>query len=304
MNNFSLVESENNFMANKRSFAKLRPGLYPSEASVKYLTEDMKEITEGTCLRAAYYRVKGYKSERSFEPNLKMKAELGKKAELSVIERVKEMGIYVANAVKFFAPKFIVSGELDIVIKDPVTEELIIEEIKSFYGHYAGRQICGAKKPPIPGAPKIEHYLQAITYHNEYRTEIPRARIYYIERGDGHRVEFEIGIDDNGQCWYQQVPGPYWNYFSDKKIYYPFKYSDIEKRFQELVGYLKKEELPPKDYYNEIPNDQVEYLNSIGYIKKKSYDAWVKKGTPIGDWHCSYCHYRGQCKKDEFSLQK
>jgi CRISPR/Cas system-associated exonuclease Cas4 (RecB family) len=304
MNNFSLVSTENDYMSKKRSFAKLRPGLYPSEASVKYLTEDMKEITEGTCLRASYYRVKGYKSERAFDPNLKMKAELGKKAELSVIERVKEMGIYIANAVKFFAPKFIVSGELDIIIKDPVSEELIIEEIKSFYGHYANRQICGAKRPPIPGAPKIDHYLQAITYHNEYKNEIPRARIYYIERGDGHRVEFEIGIDNNGKCWYQQVPGPYWNYFSDKRIYYSFRYQDIEKRFEDLVGYLKRDELPPKDYFNEIPNDQVEYLNSIGYLKKTAYDAWVKKGTPIHDWHCSYCHYRGQCKKDEFSLQK
>lgn len=303
MSEFRLIEEEDNYLITKPSYTRNRPGLYPSEASVKYTINGLTFV-EGKCLRAAWYRSRGAVANPT-PVGLAMKGTLGKKAEEGIIERWKQMGIWVDNNVKFFNSKYVLSGELDAIIKNPVTNGLIGSEIKSYYGHYANQQITGSKRPIKGGEPKIEHLLQALLYQWEYRDILEEYRIYYIERGDGHRVEFRIGSDeDTGKSFYQPIDSKYWNYFDGSKKYMPFTIHDIHKRLEELISYIRESRIPPKDYGTPYTEEEIEYLHSIGKISKTKYEAWQKNPAknPIEHWACSYCNYASQCKQDELAL--
>lgn len=300
MTEFSIVNAENDFILDHPSFSTHRPGLYPSEASVKY-EKDGFTFVDGKCHRAAYYRIKGIPKDRERSVSLNMKASNGKSIEEATIDRWKKMGLWMGNNVKFFIPEFVVSGELDAIIKTP-DEKLIGYEIKTYEGHYPAREILGAKKPPKPGQPKPGHFLQSITYAWEYRNSLDEYRIYYADRGGGPRAEFRIGFEEkNGKniCWREQVNNKYWNYFTEDRIYYPYAIEDVHSRFKELANYLRKGQLPPKDY-GYLDADMIEYLYTNGELTKKKYEPWKKNpnNNPVLAWQCSYCDYAGRCKQD------
>lgn len=301
MSNFSLVAAENDFLLNHPNFSIRRPALYPSESSVKY-TENGFTFVQGKCHRAAYYRIKGIPKNRQSSLSLIMKGIAGKALEEAAIDRWKCMGIWVGNNIKFFIPNYIISGELDVIIKDPITEQLILEELKSWDGHYAAKMILGSKKPYITGQPRPQHYLQGITYHWEYKEYIPETRLYYADRAGGARVEFRIGtelINGRNVCWRENIPCKYWNATTEKRIYYPFAIEDIHDRFKQLAKYIKTDTLPPKDY-GIIEPDKIEYMYSKGDLAKKDYEPWKKNPNknPIIDYMCNYCDWQGKCKAD------
>lgn len=307
MREFSVVEAEDKFMTNVPDFSTSRPGLHPSEASVEYYL-DGRKIVIGNCLRSAWYRNMSVPVPASERPGLMMKAALGKWIEQSIIDRWKAMGIWVANNIKFYNKELFLSGELDAIIKDPVIDQFIGQEIKSYYGHYAVKEICGSKRPPVPGQPKEDQFLQAVVYSWEFRDKLPEYRMYYVERGDGHRVEFKVGTEkQNGNlniCFWEQVPGDYWSYFKPGRVYRPYTIEDIHSRYKTLIALLKGKTLPPRDYNETWDEEQVEFMWSHGLLGKTKYEDWQKspKKNPITDWHCSYCSYREQCKVDELTV--
>jgi hypothetical protein len=298
---FSLVATENNFMSEDNDLSISRPGLWPSEASVEY-QDDYGTVVIGKCLRAVFYRALNFDKDKSPDPGLTMKGDMGKRAEESCIERWKKMGIWYANNVKFYNHDLVVSGELDVVIKLEKYEFISARigiECKSFYGHAANMEICGGKRPPKPGKPKIDHFLQTILYKEKYKDILDQYRLYYIERGDGHRVEFEVGLTED-QPWWRQIPGPYWSYFEPEEVVTPFKLSDIHKRFKTLIQHIRERTLPPKDYNLVYSPEQVEIEWLRGNIGKTKYEAWKKKheGNEITNWNCSYCQFKNRCHQD------
>jgi CRISPR/Cas system-associated exonuclease Cas4 (RecB family) len=311
-NEFSLVEYENEFLKNKPNLSKYRPGLYPSEASVEYVSNGTK-VVKGKCIREAWYRIKGFNKTRPFSSTLQMKAEVGKLVEESTVDRIKRMGLYVQNSIKFFNQKYVLSGELDLIYRNPVSGNLVGQEEKSYYGMYAEKEILGYKgtignsktpaKPAINGRPKDQHILQSLLYAWDYREELPEYRIYYHNRGDGKRCEFQIGFQEEGnlaRCWYKQIRGPYWVSYSPEKVILPYTIQDIHARLQKLIDYVKSNELPPRDYEETLRDDQVEKLRTLGLIRKGEYDKWAKNPQkyPIKPWICSYCSYAEHCKKN------
>jgi hypothetical protein len=300
---FSLVDYEDEYVANKPHFAMNRAGLYPSEASVKYWL-DGEEVVDGGCHRASWYRVLGVPVPGPPNVSLNMKASLGKWDEIGTTSRWKEMGIWVDNAVKFFNKELVVSGELDAIIKNPHTGKLIGIEQKSFYNYAANKEICGSKKDQIPGKPKMSHFLQSAIYAWDYRNILDEYRIYYLERGDGHRVEFRVGFiaeDGKNRCYWEQIPGKYWSVFQPGIVKQPFYIEDIHARYKQLGEYIKTKKLPPRDYPSFWPDDKIEWLYRNKRINKTDYEAWVKKPAKhkISSWQCSYCNYRSQCEVDD-----
>jgi hypothetical protein len=308
MSEFSLVEEHNKFLKGEDlGLSSYRPGLWPSEASVSYIKDDRK-VVHGACLRSVWYKSKGYKKgPRS--AGLAMKAKVGKVVERMLVEDFKNMGIYKDNNVKFWNPEFGISGELDTVISPKDSGKLIMEEIKSYYGHYANMLICGYKRPPIPGKPKIDQFLQAITYAHVFGDKIDEYRMLYFERGDGHRVEFEVGLEPIGTMgekedyrpFWRQIPGPYWNTFEQDYVPQPFLFSDMVNRWKDLVGYIKENVLPPRDYDKVYDDKTVQWLWDHGEIGKTKYGDWQKskKKNPLGDWQCNgYCDYQAHCERD------
>lgn len=303
---FSLIALEDDFITSSSGLARRRPGLHPTEASV-VTNLDGRRIVVGKCLRAAWYRSMEVPRSGSASAGLMMKAHIGKWDEEGLVDRWKKMGIWVDNNIKFYNKKFFLSGEMDCVIKNPETGKLIGVEVKSFYGHYANKMMTGGKRPPQPGVPRDGHFLQSILYAWEYRNQLPEFRIYYVERGDGHRVEFRIGFDEdeNGQhqVWWEQIPGKYWNYFEAGKVMQPYTIEDIHARYKELIDRLARKDIPPKDFCETYTPEMVEWMWDHGKLGKTKYEAFVKNPTknPCGDWECSYCDFSEQCKLDELS---
>lgn len=298
---YSIVLAENDYMQSKENFSISRPGLWPSEASVKY-KDEYGYVVHGCCLRNSFYRALGYSRDGSRDPGLEMKGDLGKRAEDSCINRWKSMGTWVQNNIKFYNHDLIVSGELDAIVKrenaDSVLERIGVE-VKSFYGYYANSEICGKKRPPTPGKPKVDHFLQALNYKAVYIDKLDQYRLYYIERGDGHRVEFEVGLDGDKAFW-RQIPGPYWGTYSQDRVYQPFGLSDMQNRYKELITYIREKQLPPRDYSIEYSAEQVEIEYKRGALGKTNYEKWTKNRArnKLGHWRCSYCSYKNRCAND------
>lgn len=308
---FSLVAEEDNYTSTRQDFSVRRPGLHPSSASVTYM-DDERKIVVGKCMRQAYYSALRYPKDGQINVSLNMKANLGKWDEVGTVEKWKEMGIWRGNNIKFFNKDLALSGELDGILQNPVTGKLIGVEMKTFYGYPANRSICGVSRERgtgnrYNGRPKDEHFLQSVLYAWEYRETLDEYRLYYLERGDGHRIEFRIGWDrqDDGThiTWWQQVPGKYWTAFSEEKVYQPYTIEDIHARYKELLSLLRKKEVPQKDYEHILSEDEIEYRYAKGTVSKSKYDKW--KGNPnnsnnwIKDWHCSYCDYKDTCEQEE-----
>jgi hypothetical protein len=303
MTEFSLVELEDQYMSNKINYGIHRPGLYPSEASVKYLL-DGKEVIDGGCLRASWYRIMNVQVPGSVNVSLQMKANLGKWGEIGIVNRWKEMGVWVDNNIKFFNKELVVSGELDGIIREPGTGRLIGVEIKSHYNYAAKKEIHGGKQPFQPGKPKMSHFLQASIYAWDYRNVLDEYRLYYFERGDGHRVEFKVGFveesPDRHLCYWEQIPGKYWTGYAEGKVVQPFSIEDIHARYKELLTYVKTKTLPPRSYPTYWPDEDMEWLYEHKRINKTDYEAWVKKPlkNKVSSWQCSYCNFQDQCKQD------
>jgi hypothetical protein len=266
---------------------------------------DGRVFTWGKCLRAAFYRCIETDRGCGPQPKLAMMGRFGKTAEIDAITRWKEMGLYVDNNVKFYNKELIVSGELDAVIHAPDDPEYLIGyEIKTFYAWPAQKKVLGGKRPPVPGAPKTNQYLQSVLYAWQYKDIIDEYRMYYVERGSGERAEFVVGCEDNGDCWWEQVPGADWNLFKEGKVYAPFTMDDIIGRYKDLIQYVQNKKLPPRDYEGVWNDETIEYMYRNGELGKSYYDKWVKSPAknPQGAWSCRLCDYRAQCDQDEMML--
>lgn len=307
---FSVVELENTYEKDKPHLTRHRPGLYPSEASVEYM-DGTRKIVLGHCLRGAWYRAMNVQKIKGVNIGLGMKAHLGKWDEKGVIQRWKEMGIWVDNNIKFFTERLVLSGELDAILKK-ANGKLMGVEIKTFYGYPANRSICGVQREKgtgkfYAGRPKDEHFLQAALYAWEYQDILDEYRIYYLERGDGHRVEFRVLFHNNPdgthQCCWEQVPGPYWNAYKPGIVTQPYTIEDVHARYQMLVTFLRAKQLPPKDFDKVYDAVTVEYLHNQGEISKTDYDKWVANPSKnkLGSWRCSYCEYSDQCMQDDLT---
>ena len=305
MSEFSLVTAENSFLIEPDELSIPRPGLWPSEASVEYEL-DGRTCTEGKCMREAWFRNMGFSKDKHTDPGMAIKWDMGKSAEVFSVERWKRMGIYKANSVKFFDRALSVSGELDCVIKNPETCGLVGVEAKSFYGHYASQEICGSKRPPIPGRPKEENFLQAAIYAAKYREKLEQFRLYYIERGDGHRVEFEVGVEgdeENLRPFHRQIDGPYWNTFREERVVRKYTMNDIYARYNKLRKYLIDRETPPREFVEVWDQEKADWLYANGKTSKSKYDKFIKSKDE-GDWQCAYCSFPQTCRNADRPLER
>lgn len=304
MDDFSLVDAENKYYFNPVRFSSSKTAVHPSEASVEYYDNGFK-VVEGKCMREAYYSaLRLPKTDNLTSVHLMDTASVGKWDEQGVVERWKQMGIWVDNNIKFYNKDLVLSGELDCIIRNPLTGGYILQEIKSYYGYYAEKLILGGKQPPRCGQPKVQQYLQASIYNWEYLDRIEESRMYYIDRGNGKRCEFRIGCEEqDGKhvCWHEQIFSDSWNYYQPGRTYMPFTVEDIYARIKKLIEYIRKNELPPRDFGTPWPADKIEYFYSKGDLGKTKYEAWKKNPdkNPVDSYHCNYCFYRTKCNQDE-----
>ena len=299
MSDFLLTSIENTFLCKPNEFERPRPGLWPSESSVEYIRNGRK-IVKGKCMRAAYYRGCQVPRTSQASATLSMTGEIGKQVEQACVERWKKMRLWRGNNIKFYNPTSYISGELDCILENPETHKDFGVEVKSFYGPQAEREIFGAKKPPLAGKPKDGHFLQACIYKRDYLDILESYRLYYIDRGNGHRAEFEVGLEPEGsdfRPYWRQLDGFYWITFSEEKFLQPYLMSDIDNRLKTLIQKIKKRELPPAEFKETYNAEDVEIRYTDGEISDNKYKKY-KTGEKLGDWECSYCDWTEQCRRD------
>lgn len=258
-------------------------------------------------MRQGYYQAMDEPGDPS-SIYLNQTAFVGKAVERALIDRWKSMGIYVDSGVKFFNRDVILSGEMDAILKNPLTNTLYGCEVKTYYGYKAERGLKGVKREQktgraFYGKPKDYQFLQALLYAWEYREELPEYRLYYFERGTGERFEFEVGLDrtDPTQlCWWRQMPGADWTMFDSAPVMQPFSVKDVHDRYITLLQYARDRELPPRDYQFNMEDEEVEYRYEIGEVAVGAYEKWKKNSVkyPIPDWHCGWCRFSATCRRD------
>jgi len=261
---------------------------YPTEASVQCMDPITGEPSvSGKCMRAAYYRCSGDFERAETSPRQEMIFKLGKNVENVLVDVLKEMGLWKQNNLKFWNEEFNVSGEIDILLRDPETNGLFGAEVKSIYGYYAKKEIFGNKKQA--GRPKIEHVLQSAIYLDNFSDIIKYWKLVYMERGDGSRCEFNITLA-------KDLQGKTRICVNGEPIKL-FTLEDVYARYKLLDNHRKRDTIPPRDYDLVYPPQKVEAKNERGELSKSKYDNWKRNPVknPIGDWQCSYCPFRLEC---------
>lgn len=293
---------------------KRLPTMYPSAASCR----DINNPTEihGACMRQQWYRCAGYsESDPSGEYSQYIFA-AGNMWEEWLTEQCKQQGIWVTNSLKWSIPEYFLSGEVDIVIRDPETDEVIILESKTYSSsnYDAKVELCGGRKRDksirIP-TPKVQNVMQSALYlHYFSKPEnggVKRVLLTYFDRACG-------GPENNREFWVSLNPVTINN---ETKTYIHIDTVDIDgnshsydmpgvtmegvfDRYMELINALResKEAPPPPDYMHIYPKEKVLEYWSQDKISKTKYEKWESNPNkyPIGDWQCSYCGYKTLCK--------
>lgn len=269
-----------------------RGNMYPSQASVKYLhTGYGEEIIKGSCIRSVYYRCKGYEPE-PFNARTMYIFACGNIVEDWFTEQCKQAGIWLSNSVKFFDDSIKLSGEIDILIKEPETDELVIVELKTTAGYFSWKEVNGNKS--TKGKAKPAHLLQLMLYLYQHRLQVSKGVLLYLNLENKERKQFVVELREEDGKHYPVIDG---------KLYKAFSVQDIHSRYEEVQGYIDRSELPPCDFVKVFTTEQVEVQYARGEIAKTRYEKWQRNSEkyPIGNWECQYCSMREHCEKDDAS---
>jgi len=216
---------------------------------------------------------------------------LCKHVEEILVEEWKQIGIWVANNIKFYDQARNISGELDVVLSEP-DGTLFGVEVKSFYGYHGKKQIMGNKS--TVGKPKTSQLLQTLIYVDLCRKLglIQYFKLIYYARDEAARREFDISLIEDGEFLRPTIDG---------NIDYRFTMQDVYDRYEELDAHVKAGTLPPRDFDINWDAEKVEFRKTLGEVAKTTYEKWKKKpaSNPIGDWQCRYCAYSKHCGTQE-----
>lgn len=272
-----------------------RPHLYPTEASVQWEADNGMIITEGSCLRAIWYRLNGYEVTDEPIPRLHWVWKAGEDWENHCNRLAYEAGMLAAKNIKVQDRELplTVSGEIDAVNyydDDDGKRHMYVIDYKSTGGSYYNQvKLMGnTKNKPFP---KVENLLQLMVYmHIDERLEF--GMLAYLIRDKMDRTQFQIDLNTTEDgLKYAVVNGEHYPKYSVNEIY---------RRYMMVCDYYDRNVLPPKDYTAEYTMHQAELLNEIGQLS----DSALKKhktGRPKdkqGHWRCSYCSFRKQCDAD------
>lgn len=275
------------------------PTFYPSAASCIDKTDGVTPI--GACMRAQYFRCTYIPESNPSGVYSQWIFAAGNLWENYLTEQFKQMGLWLANSVKFSIPDHYVSGEVDIVIRHPDTGNKWIVENKTFSSgnYHAAKTLCGTIKGTVPQY-KDQNLLQAFLYLYPFRGEIEGTHLTYIDRacgGERYQVQFDIKEHVVGNDSFPSVTtkvGDSYQTTVDKRI----SMNGIFDRYSDLMSHLVQKKVPEPDYSHSYSSHVIESKFQTGDIAKTNYEAYKRnpEKNPIGDWQCEYCNHKDYCK--------
>lgn len=271
-----------------RSLGNRRPTLYPSQARSKILGGVV-----GTCLRSAFWSKTGETKTNEVSDGVSLMAYMGNEIEDGLIDLCKDMGMWVANSVKWYNERENVSGEIDVVLdmQDEVTGETvrINVECKSCMGYYINKEVFGhnsgrgKNKVYIPGKPKDKHLMQSALYADITKDKHLGTLLIYFSRDESKMKEFMITIGNDGGI------------YIDGRREERFTIQDIYESYGELQEHLDSGELPDRDYKPHYQDREVADLFGMKKISKTVFDKHNSKLQEYRDKECEYCSFQDKC---------
>jgi hypothetical protein len=265
------------------------PRLYPSEASVV----DIDGTTHGRCLRAVYYRLTNTEKTNPENARAMWIFQMGNIVEAAIIEQCKQAGIWYADHIKWFNPRYNISGELDFVIRHPQEPDMLIGcEVKSFYGYQASSQIMGTRTRP--GFPKMDQLLQAFLYVDWFKEILSGFKMVYMDRGGADRRDFNIQFieadEDGTRVVYPVV---------DNQVFHGFTLNGIYDRFEKAWALYQAQELPDRDYRLYYSPEEMEQRIANNLVSKTDTKGFQRYPFRLkyrkADWQCRYCNWTNLC---------
>lgn len=296
---FNILEALKNNLQRPRPLHTDRINTHMPSRAMIYSALDSKPI--GACIRSAYMDIKQYPSSNPMGIYMKMTTEAGKLWEEWVIDQYKQIGIYTDHSVKLYDPTKFISGELDILHYNPITNEQEVTEVKQYNGsnYSASASLTGSGKNMRP-APKDPNLLQVFTYllmlRNTGNTAINFVNLLYIDRSCGsfsNNFQFRISLTEVSGIIHPLVE--YFDAKGDVQQYVDTRITDkalFEKNAM-LDAFVENEILPPRDYKLKYTDSAIEAMYLAKEISTFKYNKW-KADTSLnafGDWQCTYCKY-------------
>lgn len=277
----------------RESLPSFRPlHLYPSEASVI----DREGQIHGTCLRAVWYRLKRVTPSNPPDARAQWIFELGLQVEDLIIRKCKEAGIWFADHVKWYNPEYMLSGEVDLIIRHPYEPETLIGvEIKSMYGYAATAEVMGTRTRP--GFPKIHQLLQTVLYLDWFKEVLSGFKMVYLDRGaTENRRDFNIELKEE----YCPETGKVVSYpVVDGKVFDKIDVGGIYERFRLAWDYYRNDEPPPPDYKLYYSKEEMAQRIEAGLASKTDAEGFRRFPDRLkyrkASWQCSYCNWRNLC---------
>jgi hypothetical protein len=296
--------------------SRSRSGLYPSQASVTL--DDGKHV--GACHRQIYYEWNNYDHNVTQNPDWKLAAIMGEWYHLGVVQELRahpletELTVLAEEQPFFYKPLFL-SGRIDILLRDEVSDTIFGVDIKS-----VGEWVC---KKTIH-QPKEDHILQCALYLWVYQqmaaadsAPVTHWTILYISRDEnwdlkgnkhGSKMrqiwQFDIELQKDGDAGelYPVVTTP----FGNKLHYKELSIDRMVVRYTDLKSQLVADTLPDRDYEAQYDETRIAGLYSSNKLefKKDIYavEKWMKKGAPPGDLNikmgdsaCMFCSFQDLC---------
>ena len=243
---------------------------------------------------------KSYPSSNPMGIYVRMTTEAGKLWESWLINQYKELGIYVSHSVKLYDGVNNMSGEIDIVHMNPLTDEVEITECKQYNGSnfYAQMGIVGSRNQRP--TPKDSHLLQCFDYLIMCRNtgqKVKYNNLMYLDRSCGsfyNNFQFRISLFISAN---KQI-NPLVEYFDSEgnvQSYVDTRITEkgIVEKNKMLDTFLENDLLPPRDYELKYSNEKVELLYKAKQISAAKYNKWKEDPdkNKIGDWNCTYCPF-------------
>lgn len=284
-------------------------GLYPASASIV-----LDGKTYGACHRAEYYRWYRYAPTSESDPEGQLIMMSGESMHEMLVDYLRkatiDTDIMVLSAEQsFFDSKEMISGRIDILMKDLKTGRLHGCDIKSVGEYKAGLVI---------EQPAIEHILQCAVYLDQFNKSaalngsrpVEDWIILYISRVDTYKLKKYAHGSMFKNLWqfsvdltrgYITVTDQY----GAQKEYPEITMEKIYERYATLLTKIKLKELPDRDYEAQYGEETIVGLHSGKKLNKAQTAAvkeWMDDGAKegeldveLGDFNCKLCNWSALC---------
>lgn len=223
----------------------------------------------GACLRASWYKSKGYKRTNPEKPHLALARDINELLVSRLVSAMDVGGLEQQDARKTWAIPTIdnfMHASLDHIYMD--IDGLVGVFVHSGSGYGFQSEVFGSKTKA--GQIKQDHLVECWGAMLFYPEKLSRIDVIYIDRGTLETICHSVT-----------------NCPVDKKVF-----------IQNLIE-LSGNDLPAPSYKKQWSSkEEVAKLYAEKKISKARYETWID--TRIGgDWHCEYCPFLDQCISDK-----